>query len=74
MHPEARLNGESLDFRRKARVSRRAGVIDGRLLTIRLRSEEDESRFIYTTMPGTIVPGLYLLDKFEFNCCSEHEA
>ena len=47
MHPEARLNGESLDFRRKARVSRRAGVIDGRLLTIRLRSEEDECRFIY---------------------------
>ena len=31
MHPEARLEGESLDFRRKARVSRRAGVIDGRL-------------------------------------------
>ena len=42
MHPEARLKGESLDFRRKARVSRRAGVIDGRLLSIRLRSEEDE--------------------------------
>ena len=32
MHPEARLEGESLDFRRKARVSRRAGVIDGCLL------------------------------------------
>ena len=32
MHPEARLEDESLDFRRKARVSRRAGVIDGRLL------------------------------------------
>ena len=47
MHPEARLEGESLDFRRKARVSRRAGVIDGRLLTIRLRSEEDECRFNY---------------------------
>ena len=45
MHPEARLKGESLDFLRKARVSRRAGVIDGRLLTIRLRSEEDECRF-----------------------------
>ena len=45
MHPEARLEGESLDFRRKARVSRRAGVIDGRLLSIRLRSEEDECRF-----------------------------
>ena len=54
MHPEARLEGESLDFRRKARVSRRAGVIDGRLLTIRLRSEEDEYRFIYTTKPGTV--------------------
>ena len=47
MHPEARLKGESLDFRRKARVSRRAGVIDGRLLSIRLRSEEDECR-LYT--------------------------
>ena len=45
MHPEARLEGESLDFRRKARVSRRAGVMDGRLLSIRLRSEEDECRF-----------------------------
>ena len=43
--PEDRLEGESLDFRRKARVSRRAGVIDGRLLSIRLRSEEDECRF-----------------------------
>ena len=32
MHPEARLEGESLDFRRKARVSRRAGVIDSCLL------------------------------------------
>ena len=42
--PEARLTGESLDFRRKARVLRRAGVIDGRLLSIRLRSEEDECR------------------------------
>ena len=49
MHPEARLEGESLDFRRKARVSRRAEVIDSRLLSIRLRSEEDECRFIYTT-------------------------
>ena len=47
MHPEARLEGESLDFRRKARVSRRAGVIDSRLLSIRLRSEEDECRFYY---------------------------
>ena len=47
MHPEARLEGESLDFRRKARVSRRAGVIESRLLTIRLRSEEDECR-LYT--------------------------
>ena len=50
MHPEARLEGESLDFRRKARVSRRAGVIDSRLLTIRLRSEEDECRFSMKTM------------------------
>ena len=31
--PEDRLKSESLDFRRKARVSRRAGVIDGCLLT-----------------------------------------
>ena len=45
MHPEARLKGESLDFGRKARVSRRAGVIDGRLLSIRLQSKEDECRF-----------------------------
>ena len=30
--PEDRLKGESLDFRRKARVSRRAGVIDSCLL------------------------------------------
>ena len=52
MHPEARLEGESLDFRRKARVSRRAGVIDSRLLTIRLRSAEDECRFIYKKIPG----------------------
>ena len=47
MHPEARLEGESLDFRRKARVSRRAGVIECRLLSTRLRSEEDECR-LYT--------------------------
>ena len=52
--PEGRLEGETFDFHRKARVSRRAGVIDGRLLTIRLRSEEDECRFIYTTKPGTV--------------------
>ena len=48
MHPEARLDGDSLDFRRKARVSRRAGVIDSRLLTIRLRSEEDECSINFT--------------------------
>ena len=48
MHPEARLNGESLDFRRKARVSRRAGVIDGCRLTAR---EVGKCRFIYM-MPG----------------------
>ena len=53
MHPEARFKGDSLDFRRKARVSQRAGVIDSRLLTIRLRSEEDEYRFIYTTKKPT---------------------
>ena len=47
LHRRHALKGESLDFRRKARVSRRAGVIDGRLLSIRLRSEEDECRFIY---------------------------
>ena len=34
MHPEDCLKGESLDFRRKARVSWRAGVIDGCLLWI----------------------------------------
>ena len=43
MHPEARLEGESLDFRRKARVSRRAGVIDGCRLTVR---EVGKCRFI----------------------------
>ena len=52
MHPEARLEGESLDFRRKARVSRRAGVIDGRLLSIRLRSEEDECRLYIQRSPA----------------------
>ena len=44
MHPEARLEGESLDFRRKARVSRRAGVIDGCRLTVR---EVGKCRFIF---------------------------
>ena len=44
MHPEARLEDESLDFRRKARVSRRAGVIDGCRLTAR---EVGKCRFIF---------------------------
>ena len=66
MHPEARLKGESLDFCRKARVSLRAEVIDGRLLSIRLRSEEDECRFYIYNEAWHSVPGLYLLDKFEF--------
>ena len=65
MHPEARLKGESLDFRRKARVSRRAGVIDSRLLSIRLRSEEDECRFYIYNEARHSVPGLYILDKSE---------
>ena len=52
MHPEARIEGESLDFHRKARVSRRAGIIDSRLLSIRLRSEEDECRFLYILAEG----------------------
>ena len=63
--PEARLTGESLDFRRKARVLRRAGVIDGRLLSIRLRSEEDECRFYIYNEARHSVPGLYILDKSE---------
>ena len=65
MHPEARLEGESLDFRRKARVSRRAGVIDSRLLSIRLRSEEDECRF-YIYKKCLALPGTYLVVKLEF--------
>ena len=34
------------------RVLRQSGVIDSRLLTIRLRSEEDECRFIYILAEG----------------------
>ena len=52
--PEARLEGESLDLRRKARVSRRAGVIDSCVLSLTLkrlrrlldRREEGKCRFI----------------------------
>ena len=37
-----------------------------RLLTIRLRSEEDECRFYIYNEARHSVPGLYLLDKSEF--------
>ena len=42
--PEDRLEGESLDFRRKARVSRRTGVIDSCLMTAGKRAS---AAFIY---------------------------
>ena len=44
------------------------GVVDGRLLTIRLRSEEDECR-LYIINAWHDVPGLYLAE-FEFKCKS----
>ena len=71
MHPEARLEGESLDFHRKARVSRRAGVIDSRLLSIRLRSEEDECRLYIKRSPALCdVPGFKLVYEVEFSSSS----
>ena len=42
MHRRHAFKGVSLDFRRKTRVSRRAGVIDSCLLTVR---EEGKCRF-----------------------------
>ncbi len=42
-------------------------LIDSRLLTIRLRSEEDECRFYIYDEARHSVPGLYLLDKSEFS-------
>ena len=47
MYPEARLDGESLDFRRKARVSRRAGVIDSCLLDKLVLARGQVPQFIY---------------------------
>ena len=43
-------------------------LIDSRLLTIRLRSEEDECRFYIYNEARHSVPGLYLLDKSRFSC------
>ena len=45
--PEARLKGESLDFRRKARAQRRAGVTDSCLLWLSQKDIEGKYRFIY---------------------------
>ena len=73
MHPEARLNGESLDFRRKARVSRRAGVIDGCRLTVRevgkcrfiCVSDSQSSRGSYKNLDGMALgPGMTAGWKF----------
>ena len=57
MHPEARLEGESLDFRRKARVSRRAGVIDSSPLMTFVERLQGRDRFIH------INQGILNLDK-----------
>ena len=73
MHPEARLKGESLDFRRKARVSRRAGVIDGCRLTVRevgkcrfiCVSDSQSSRGSYKNLDGMALgPGMTAGWKF----------
>ena len=53
MHPEDCLKGKSLGiFVKMTRVLRQSVVKDSRLLTIRLRSEEDECRFIYILAEG----------------------
>ena len=45
MHPEARLKGESLDLYKRARVSRRAGVIDSCLLWLSQKDIEGKCLF-----------------------------
>ena len=57
------LKASLLAFVKMTRVLRRAGVIDGRRLTIRLRSEKDECRLYIQRSPAQFVPGLYLLGK-----------
>ena len=73
LHPEARLEGESLDFCRKARVSRRAGVIDGCRLTVRevgkcrfiCVSDSQSSRGSYKNLDGMALgPGMTAGWKF----------
>ena len=44
MHRRTALKQVSWHFVKMTRVLRQSGVIDGRLLSIRLRSEEDECR------------------------------
>ena len=66
MHRRTALRQVSWLFREKTRVLRQSGVIDSRLLTIRLRLEEDECRFYIYDEARHSVPGLYLLDKSEF--------
>ena len=74
--PEARLEGESLDFRRKARVSRRAGVIDGRvlsltlkrlrrLLTIRFGRKMTSAAFIFSLISNNSI----ILLQYPCECC-----
>ena len=57
------MKASLLAFVKMTRVLRRAGVIDGRRLTIRLRSEKDECRLYIQRSPAQVVPGLYLLGK-----------
>ena len=53
MHRRTAFNRQvSWLFREKTRVLRRSGVIDSRLLTIRLRSEEDECRLYIQRSPA----------------------
>ena len=46
------LKASLLAFDKMTRVLRQSVVIDSRLLTIRLRSEEDECRFLYILAEG----------------------
>ena len=58
MLPKARLEGESLDFRRKARVSRWAGVIDGCLLW--LSQKDIEGKCSFYTINGNLLHRILL--------------
>ena len=48
-------------------------VINLNKLVILIKDEGKYRFYIYNEARHS-VPGLYLLDKSEFNCCSEHEA